>query len=143
MLDRDVKFAQFKIASLQYITVAIFFVLATGFWRLQISQPDYSRELADQNSIKNLPVPAPRGRIVDRDGRTIAGNVPSFSILLLREQFKDIDSAIPAIADGLGLDAADLRTQVLHRRAAPRYEPILIKEDATLADLAFIESHRD
>jgi penicillin-binding protein 2 len=143
MLDRDVKFAQFKIASLQYVTVALFFVLATGFWRLQISQPDYYRELADQNSIKNLPVPAPRGRIVDREGRMIAGNVPSFSILLLREQFKNLDTALPAIAAGLDLDAADLRALVLHRRSAPHYEPVIIKEAATLADLAFIESHHD
>ncbi len=72
MLDRDTKFAQLKIAILQYLTVAVFFLLSTGFWRLQISQPDYYRQLADENRIKSLPIPAPRGRITDREGRTIA-----------------------------------------------------------------------
>ena len=143
MLDRDTKFAQYKIAFVQYLTVAIFFVLASGFWRLQISQPDYYRELADQNRIKSLPVLAPRGRITDRDGRTIVEHYPSFTILLLREQFKDLESAIPKIAEGLDLDTNELRNHIHRLRSAPHYEPIRIKEDATLADLAFIESHRD
>lgn len=143
MHDRDTKFAQFKIAFLQYLTVAIFFLLASGFWRLQISQPGYYRELADQNRIKSLPVLAARGRITDRDGRTIVEHYRSFTILLLREQFKDLDAALPKIAEGLDLDTNELRTHILRLRSAPRYEPIRIKEDATLADLAFIESHRD
>jgi penicillin-binding protein 2 len=143
MQDRETKVAQFKIAFVQYLTVAIFFLLATGFWRLQISQPEYYRELADQNRIKNLPVLAPRGRITDRDGRTIVEHYPSFTILLVREQFKDLDAAVPKIAEGLDLDATELRNHLRRLRAAPRYEPIRIKEDATLADLAFIESHHD
>ncbi len=143
MQDRDTKLAQFKIAVVQYATVAIFFLLASGFWRLQISQPDYYRELSDQNKIKSLPVLAPRGRITDREGRTIVEHYPSFTILLIREQFKDLETAIPKIADGLDLDASDLRNHIHRLRSAPRYEPIRIKEDASLADLAFIESHRD
>ena len=120
MLDRDTKFAQYKIAFVQYLTVAIFFVLASGFWRLQISQPDYYRELADQNRIKSLPVLAPRGRITDRDGRTIVEHYPSFTILLLREQFKDLDAALPKIAEGLDLDTNELRNHIHRLRAAPR-----------------------
>ena len=127
MLDRDTKFAQFKIAILQYLTVAIFVLLASGFWRLQISQPEYYRELADQNRIKSLPLLAPRGRITDREGRTIVGNYPSFSILLLREQFKekDLDSLLPKISAGMEIDAGELRTRLRRLRTAPRYEPII------------------
>jgi penicillin-binding protein 2 len=143
MLDRDTKFAQFKIAFVQYLTVAIFFLLSSGFWRLQISQPDYYRELADQNKTKSLPVLAARGRITDREGRTIVEHYRSFTILLVREQFKDLEAALPEIADGLDLDVNELRNHIHHLRSAPQYEAIRIKEDATLADLAFIESHRD
>ena len=143
MLDRDTKFAQFKIAVVQYVTVAIFFVLSTGFWRLQISQPEYYKELADQNRIKSLPLLAPRGRIVDREGRVIVGNYPSFSILLLREQVRDPERDLPLVAAGLDLDPAELKARVRRFRSAPRYEPIVIKEDATTQDLAFVEAHRD
>lgn len=142
MLDRDTKFAQFKIAAVQYLIVVMFFILATGFWRLQISQPLYYRELADQNRIKSLPLLAPRGRIVDREGRVIAGNYPSFSVLLLRDQARQ-DRDMERIAEGLELDPAELRARLRRFRSAPKYEPLILKEDASLRDLAYVEAHRD
>lgn len=142
MLDRDTKFAQFKIAALQYLIVAMFFILATGFWRLQISQPLYYKELADQNRIKSLPLLAPRGRIVDREGRVIAGNYPSFSVLLLRDQARQ-ERDMDRIAEGLDLDPGELRARLRRFRSAPKYEPLILKEDASLRDLAYVEAHRD
>src|SRR5262245_19505354 len=110
MYDRsDTKFAQFRIAFVQYLTLGIFFLLATGFWRLQIQRSDYYGELAEQNRVKSLPLLAPRGRILDREGRTIVANYPSFSILLLRAQMKEGDRHLPMIAEGLEIPLEDLR----------------------------------
>ncbi len=144
MYDRnDTKFAQFKIAVFQYLALGIFLVLATGFWRLQIQNPEYYTELADQNRIKSLPLLAPRGRIYDREGRTIVTNKPSFSILLLREQLKNVEKHLPAISYGLDIPVDDLRARLRKFRRAPSYEPVVIKEDASTRDLAFLEAHRD
>ena len=139
----DTKFAQYKIAFVQYLALGIFLLLATGFWRLQIQRPEYYTELAEQNRVKRLPLLAPRGRILDREGRVIVANYPSFSILLLREHVKDFEQHLPAIADGLEIPLEDLQARLRRYRGAPRYEPIVIKEDATSRDLAFIEAHRD
>ncbi len=144
MFDRgDSKFAQYKIAFLQYLTLGIFLVLATGFWRLQIQRPEYYTELAEQNRVKSLPLLAPRGRIMDREGRTIVANYPSFSILLLREQMKNGERNLPLIAAGLEIPPEELRARLRRFSTAPRYQPIIIKEDATTHDLVFLEAHRD
>ena len=99
--------------------------------------------LAEQNRVKEVPILAPRGRLLDREGRPIVDNYPSFSALLLRPQGKVSDSNLDAIAEGLHLDAADLKARVKRLSAMPGYQPIFIKFDITPDELAFVESHRN
>src|SRR5690242_11746801 len=123
--------------------VGIFLFLISGFWELQIRNPEVYRERAEENSIKSIPVLAPRGKILDRDGRVIVDNHDSFSALLLRETLKM--EHLKPIADGLNIDYESLLARVrrFQRMGAPEYEPIIIKEELNPAELSFVESHRD
>ena len=58
----DPKFAAGRVAFFQYLTVAIFLFLISGFWDLQVRNPEIYNELADRNRIKSLPIIAPRGK---------------------------------------------------------------------------------
>ena len=58
----DVKFAAAKIAVFQYAGVLIFLFLITGFWNLQIQNPQIYNEQAERNRIKQLPIPAPAAK---------------------------------------------------------------------------------
>ena len=69
--------------------MAVFLFLISGFWRLQIESPEVYSEQAERNSIKSLPILAPRGKILDRDGRVIVDNHSSFSLILSRENLKE------------------------------------------------------
>ncbi len=60
--------------------------------------------MAEQNRVKEVPILAPRGKLLDREGRPIVDNYPSFSALLLRSQGKTSDANLEAIAVGLHLD---------------------------------------
>jgi penicillin-binding protein 2 len=84
-LRDDVARAATKVAFFQYIAVGVFLFLISGFWRLQIESPEIYSEQAERNRIKSLPILAPRGRILDRDGRVIVDNHSSFSLLLSRD----------------------------------------------------------
>jgi len=137
----DTRFAQGKIAIFQYGTVAVFLFLISGFWKLQVQNPQFYDERAQQNSIKSVPVLAPRGRILDRDGRVIVDNHASFSLILARETLKE--EHLKPIAQGLDLDYADLVERVHRFKAQPKYVPIVVKEELTPGDLSFVESHRD
>ena len=138
----DTKFAQFKIAVVQFLTLGIFLALATGFWRLQIRRPEYYAALAEQNRVKSLPILAPRGHTLDREGRVIVSSYPSFSILLLREQMKD-HRDLRLIAAGLRIPLKELQARLLRFRTAAPHEPVVIRGDATSRDLGFLEAHRD
>ncbi len=69
LLRDDVQRSAAKIAVIQYAAVAVFLFLISGFWRLQIESPDVYSEQASRNSIKSLPILAPRGKILG-PGRT-------------------------------------------------------------------------
>jgi len=140
-LRDDLKFATGRIAFFQYLVVAVFLFLISGFWNLQIQNPALYSEQAERNRIKALPVLAPRGKILDRDGRVIVDNHSSFSLILSRENLKP--EHLPAIAEGLHLDPDELTARLKRFQNRPRYEPIIIKEELTAGELAFVEAHRD
>src|SRR5580658_10530301 len=140
-LRDDPSFAATKMAGFQYIAVGVFLFLVTGFWELQIKNPEIYNERAERNRIKSLPIVAPRGKILDRDGRVIVDNHSTWSLILSRENLKQ--EHLHDIADGLHLDYDDLIRKVGKYKNRPKYEPITIKDDLTPAELAFVEAHRD
>jgi penicillin-binding protein 2 len=130
-----------RVAFLQYLSLAVFLFLLFSFWELQILKEDAYAEAAERNMIRAKPLPAPRGKILDRDGRVIVDNRSSFSLLLSRETLKD--EHVPFIAAGLNLDLAEVRQKLDRYSKRPRWEPLYIKDQLTSGDLAFVEAHRD
>src|SRR5271154_6581051 len=143
MFGRDEKVSALRLTAVQYVVLFIFLLLAYGLWRLQVMQSDLYATLAERNRIRNVPILAPRGKILDREGRVIVDNYPSFSALLLRDSSRDLNADADLIAQGLHMDANEVRTRVRHFAAMPQYQPIFLKEDITPDELAFIESHKN
>jgi penicillin-binding protein 2 len=140
-LRDDTHFAASKIAIFQYSTVGIFIFLISGFWKLQVQNPQFYDERAQANSIKSVPMIAPRGRILDRDGRVIVDNHSSFMLILARESLKE--EHLRPIAAGLDLEYEELAKRVRRMQVEPKYVPIIIKEELSPSDLAFVDSHHD
>ncbi len=141
ILRDDPKLASGKIAFFQYLTVAVLLFLVSAFWELQVRNPEMYSERAERNRIKALPILAPRGKILDREGRVIVDNHSSFSLILSRENLRT--EHLKAICEGLNLDYEDLLARLRRfDRTRPKYEPIIIKEELTPGELAFVEAHR-
>jgi penicillin-binding protein 2 len=143
MFGRDEKVSAIRLTAAQYIILGIFLILAYGLWRLQVMQSDYYALAAEKNRIRNVPVLAPRGKIIDREGRIIVDNYPSFSALLLRDSTRDLNADADLIAQGLHLDPEEVRTRIRRFSLLPQYQPIFLKEDITPDELQFIEAHRN
>ena len=143
MLGRDEKVSPIRLTAMQYIVVAIFLLLAYGLWRLQVMDSDLYASLAERNRIRTVPILAPRGKILDREGRTIVDNYPSFTALLLRDQSRDLNADAPLIAQGLHTTPEEVRERLRKFATMPQYQPIFLKEDITPDELQFIEAHRN
>ena len=143
MFGRDEKVSAIRLTAVQYVILVIFMILAYGLWRLQVMQSDFYALMAEKNRIRNVPILAPRGKILDREGRTIVDNYPSFSALLLRDSTRDLNADSDAIAQGLHLDPKEVRERIRKFTSMPQYQPIFLKDDITPDELAFIEAHKN
>src|SRR6266852_8044098 len=143
MFGRDDKVSAIRLTAAQYMILAIFLVLAYGLWRLQVMQSDLYATLAEKNRIRNVPILAPRGRILDREGRVIVDNYPSFSALLLRDSSRDLSADADLIAKSLNMNPSEVRERIRKFSSMPQYQPIFLKDDITPDELAFIEAHRN
>ncbi|MEW6046413.1 MAG: penicillin-binding protein 2 [Bacillota bacterium] len=131
---------------LQRLGVAVgvvFAVLAARLWYLQIIRGSDYAAMADRNHLRVVPVTAPRGRILDREGREIARNRLSFTLSVLPEAVPNAPQQLfPELARLLRVPEAKL--QEAWESAARRYsfEPVRLVRDMKLDQLIAIEEHR-
>jgi penicillin-binding protein 2 len=125
-----------RLSVIQYVVAICFSALAIAFWVFQIASHDKFREMAENNHMRRLPLPAPRGVLFDRNGKILVENQSTFNIALLREQTRDIDRTLHILATATGVDEAALRETVNRRRREPSYRPIVLIENATFEQQA-------
>jgi penicillin-binding protein 2 len=142
MLDRVEKIPSYRFTAVQYALVAMFLLLAYGLWRLQVSGGERYEQLAQRNRIRGIPVMAPRGKILDREGRILVDNYPSFTVLYQREQGAPSADELARIATGLHMTVEDIQERLRRRAGEPSFRPAALKDDITPDELAFVEAHR-
>jgi len=143
MFGRDEKVSPMRLTVAQYLILCIFLLLIYGLWRLQVTQNDRYATLAEKNRVRDVPILAPRGKILDREGRVIVENYASFTALLLRDSSRDLLADADLIARGLHLEPKEVRDRIRKFAYMPQYQPIYLKDDITQDELAFIEAHRN
>ncbi len=141
-LQNEKRLPQGRLAIVSYVIVGMIALLLFGFWKLQIIDSDRYAQMAERNRVRSIPIIAPRGSMLDREGRVLVDNYPSFSVLLLRDAPEQVDKLLPQIADGLSMTLDDLKQQIDASKSMPKFQPIVIKPEASPSDIAFIESHR-
>ena len=104
--------------------------------QLQVIQAGQYATMASNNRFNFRLVPPPRGRILDRDGVVIAGNRPSFRVLVVRDETKDLDQTLDLLGRLLP-DTLDRRRSIIRDvNAAPRFSPVPVKSDLTWEEFA-------
>ncbi len=90
-----------RLTAARLVLLAIFVLLISRLWYLQIVEGARFREAADVNRVRTLPIEPLRGRIFDRDGNVLAENVPSFNVLAMAEDLPQEETARAAVFDRL------------------------------------------
>ena len=140
--ESEHKLPQSRLAIVSYVIVGIVGLLLLGFWKLQVIDADRYTLLAERNRIRTIPIIAPRGKMLDREGRVLVDNYPSFSVLLLRDNPEELERSLATIAEGLSMPLEELQREVEAAGGLPKFYPLIVKPEASQADIAFIESHR-
>jgi penicillin-binding protein 2 len=121
--------------------LVIFALLTIQFFRLQVMEHGTYQLKSESNRLRPVPLPAPRGVILDRRGRVIAENVPGYSVLLLAYRTDSLRVMLRRLEPFVVLDSEALRRILARHRAAP-YEPTLVVKDAPFALVSALEERR-
>jgi len=142
MMPDDRRSLGMRLSVLQYALATLFGGLAVAFWIFQIANHEKFREMAENNYMQRLPLPAPRGVLYDRDGKVLVDNQSASNIALVREQTKDIEHTLHVLALAAGVDEAALNEEVRRRRREPSYRPIVLIENASFEQIAAVRARQ-
>ena len=132
-------FVMARRASVARIILAVIFVLLSGaFFRLQVLEHGTYALKSESNRLRPVPLPAPRGLILDRHGAVIAENVPGYSVSLLADNQDSLLAMVRRLEPILPLDSEATRRVVQRYLEAP-YEPTLLVKNAPAALVAALE----
>jgi penicillin-binding protein 2 len=109
---------------------------------LQVIRHDYYLELSQGNRVRQDPIPASRGLILDRNGRVLVDNEPAFQLELIPEQTPDLPGTLQRLAELKLLDAEDIAplTRIIHSRRA--FDSVPIKLRLTEEEIGRFAVHR-
>jgi penicillin-binding protein 2 len=132
-----------RLRFMQVLVIAMLSLLSIRLYVLQVVRGERYAEIAENQRRRRLPIPAPRGRILDREGRLLVDSRPIYNVILSREDVKgkDINSLVEPLAEGLAVDKDILRDYFEMVKTMPAFESIQVKQDATPGDIAWVESH--
>jgi penicillin-binding protein 2 len=133
-----------RLRVIQVLVLLLLAVLGIRLYVLQVVNGRRYAERAENQRIRLLPIPAPRGVIFDRTGKhVLVDSRPIYNVIMSREDIKgkDFGAMVGPLSEGLGIEPDALRERFEQVRTQPAFESILIKENATQDDIAWVEAH--
>ncbi len=116
-------------------------VLLTAFFQTQIVRGEQFAVRSEENRLRPVVIPAPRGTIYDRYGEVVATSIPGFSLALLPGEAETVRRTLEDLAPFLGLASSQIDALMEQRNRRP-HDLLTITEDATYAQVAGIEERR-
>jgi penicillin-binding protein 2 len=113
-------------------------LLGAAFFRTQIVQNEELRLQADGNRFRVVPLPAPRGTVYDRHGRTIAETVAGYVLSVEPGPADSIRARLQPLVGRLGVDSAVIEAAV-QRAPRHRVEPVPVLENLSFQQISQLE----
>jgi penicillin-binding protein 2 len=124
-----------------YICAGMMLFLAGAFFRTQILRGRQWVLQSEENRLREVPIPAPRGVIYDRKGRIIAENVVGYTVSVLTQSEDSLRATLTRLAQAIPLTPAQAEASVRRYRRAPT-RPTVILNDASFDVVSVLEEHR-
>lgn len=123
------------------IVCGVLVFLLSAFFRAQvIRNQDYTLR-SEENRLRQIPTPAPRGKILDRNNKPIAENVVGYSVALLAQNEDTLRSTLTRLGSVIQLTHKQFEDAIRRfRRDATR--PTVIVQDASFDVVSALEEHR-
>lgn len=132
-----------RVGAIQVIAFLLLALLGARLYYLQIVRGDYFSERAENQRVRYIPVPAPRGAIFDRNGKLLVDSRPTYNVVISNDGLKSIDlnSRIDQYSKGLALDRQFVVDRLNLIRKQNEFESLVLKENVAMPDITWVEAH--
>jgi penicillin-binding protein 2 len=118
-----------------------FLFLIGAFFKTQVIQNRQYVMQSEENRLRPIPLPAPRGIIYDRHGEVIAENLPAYSVSITAPNVDSLRAALNELAGTLQLEPYQINAAIRRYRRAPT-RPTVVLPDASIDIVSVLEEHR-
>lgn len=132
-----------RLGTIHIVAFVLLTILGVRLYYLQIVKGEYYAERAENQRIRLIPIPAPRGAIFDRNGKILVDSRPTYNVTLSNEPIKtiNVNDRVEEYADGLALEPQFVVERLNLIKKQPGFETLVLKENATIQDISWVESH--
>lgn len=134
--------SRLRLAVLGVVATSLFAALTARLWYLQVLDTAEFRVAAEANQVRLVYEPAPRGRILDREGRVLVDNRVSDVLTLTRVEAQEKPEVLPRLAALLGVPVAQIIDRVADPKFSP-YRPVPLAVDVPEEKIVYIREHQE
>lgn len=131
-----------RILVLSFVVGIVFLFLVIRLWHLQILNADDYQTMSENNRLRFVPIAASRGAILDRAGKVLVSNRPSFSLAVVPQEVTDKEALLTLLSNLLGLDRAEMAERWEKNKGRAKYYPIVLASNITRDHVEIVEENR-
>ncbi len=144
-MQRLMPFQGWRLTFFQGVIFAVFVLFGVRMYQIQIVQGPEWQARADENRISQVPLPADRGVIFDRNNQPLAINVPAFNVTVTPADLPDNETQVldiynrlsalinvpptEAAARAAGSTIPSIEKLVTEGRGIAPYRPVVVAQD--------------
>ncbi len=140
--NADSEWYRQRITGVMICVLAVFAIILVRLVYLQVIMGEKYHTLSLNNRIRLQSIEAPRGFILDRNGRVLVDNRPSFDVSIVLKDARPVPETIGKLARHLKVPPQDLMSKISGSKGVSAYKPILLKQDVGRNSLASVEANQ-
>jgi len=144
-MDRAHTGVERRLRTFRILTACLLLVLTARLWQLQVINGERYARRAAENRLALLPISAPRGVIVDRNGEILASNRMAYTVSVMPGEFEATDEKLSLLSEVVGLSPDEIKSRVAGQatgRTGVPYQPVRLVEDASVDIVVRVSEHR-
>ncbi|MDP9402096.1 MAG: penicillin-binding protein 2 [Actinomycetota bacterium] len=132
--------ARMRLSIVGIVVISLFSAVFARLWYLQVLDSETLQAEAIRNQERLVFEPAPRGRILDRQGRPLVENRVSEAVTVTGIEVKGNDRVLSRLAALLGISIVELERRIADPRFSP-YRPVPVAEGVPEDKIVYLREH--
>ncbi len=125
------------------LLILVFTIFSARLFYLQIYKGEEYRGFSERNVLRVLELPAPRGRVFDRNGEKILYNKPSFNIRVFPKEITDVEKLAEKLAETINIPEEELLKKLRTIAGLKSFYPVTIAKEISREELLLVEKNKE